>query len=234
MKVNDFEINKVYELKELLKQEGKDFMNFDNQLKYSGAFVYFLKSGNVLLLPNSLLDSAKGIKFNDKYTFEKCLKEEKFPIENENPSNEESFQDEISQINVRIPQVLNYFKDSLNIVVDSDCNTMIKRVKAIKFQKNILKQEMYSAFLLGEQIRKSIRGRWILLKQYGTFNPFFIPAIINNSDQVILLSPISKLFFSDLEIELNDFLKIPFITQPKLALNTPYFKNLYPEYLILD
>jgi hypothetical protein len=161
------------------------------------------------------------------------LKEDHFPIENDDPSVDEKFQNEITNLNTQIPQVVEYLKETFNIV-ESDYIEILKRINLNTNQREVLKKKMYASFLLGEVIRKTVSGNWILLKQHGTFNPYFLPAILNKKHQVILLSPMSGLFFSDLEFAIDNFLKTPFITQPKLALNSPYFKNLYPEYIILE
>lgn len=233
MKINDFDILKVSELKHLLVQEKKSFMNFDVQLKHSGAFVYFLKSGNVLLLPNSLDDTTDGIKFRDRNIYENYLKKGKFPINNLNPSIEEVYQDEIMNVDKNISSISSYLKMFINSKDEiTDYKDILMQIQSLGVSDDSKKEYIYARLLLGEQIRESVNGKWILLKQYGSFNPYYTPAIISDKNQVIQLLQVSDLFFTDGQIAINDFLKMPFIADSKLKLDTPFFKGAYSDYII--
>lgn len=233
MKITDFEILRVSVMKQLLTKGKRGFFDFDVQLKHTGAYVYFLKSGKVLLLPNNLHDTTNGIKFRNKEIYENYLNIEKFPISNLNPSIEESYQDEIINVDRNILNISNYFRDKFNIKDEiTNYKDLLIKIQALGVSDDSKKEYIYARLLLGEQIRQFVNGKWILLKQYGSFNPYFIPAVINDKNQVVQIMKVSDLFFTDSQISINNFLKMPHISSPKMKLDTPFFKDNYSEHII--
>jgi hypothetical protein len=234
MKANDFEVLKIDHLKQLLTVEGRSIMAFDHQLKTNNAFVYYLKSGYVLLLPNNMYDNKLGLKFKNPHIFDHFLKNETFPIKNSNPSIEEAFQNETVNVDTRVSMLLKYFKRLYSLPKSQmDLKQLLKSLQSKDFKVGS-KKYLAARLLLGEEIRQHIHGRWILLKQFGPFNPYFIPAIVNDQKGVIEIMSIANLYFSDTFIEMDSFLKLPFIKKPSLTIGTPYFQERFQSYIIKE
>jgi len=236
MNINDYEILPVPELKIRLKQESRDLFEFDYQMKHNHAYVYYLRSGQVILMPNNLYDKQKGIIFKNRQVFDKYAVMDRFPIENENASIEEIFQPEILGVGKNITEIVSYLSDFYGL--DSSSTTLpqilIKaqeRTGAIKISH---KEYMYATLLLGEYIRKSVNGKWILLKEYGTFNPYYTPAIINTNNSIVILLYVSDLYFDANEYSLKDFLRYPSVKEPSLKFGSKIFNNSFSEYKIID
>ena len=79
-----------------------------------------------------------------------------------------------------------------------------------------------------------MNGNWILLKKYGTFNPYYTPGILYPDHSIIVLSDILDLYFDNSSITSDNFVKLPFIKEPKLKLGNNFFEQKYPEYKILN
>ena len=94
----DYEILKVADLKTELKNSAKGVFDFDVQLPYSNAFVYRLKSGKVVLMPNNLVDTSEGILFENENIFQRYESAGRFPVDNEDKTLEELFQKEIIDV----------------------------------------------------------------------------------------------------------------------------------------
>src|SRR6266705_219125 len=80
-----YQVSQVSKLEPYLKSESRTVHDYDAQLKTNYAFVYYLKSGQVLLLPSNRLGDSRGLLFSDKQCFSECVKKDHFPIDNEKP-----------------------------------------------------------------------------------------------------------------------------------------------------
>lgn len=228
----NYKIVSVAESKDHLKVESRTVFDFDSQLKNNKAFVYFLKSAEVILLPNNLLDSSKGIIFKKKQFFEDCLRDDKFPLGNESIRLEERYQSEISQIDKIVPNIVTSLSESLNYRSDTkDLSGLLEKARDMNAKANE-KEYLYSALLLGEYVRRMHKGNWILLKEYGTFNPYYTPGIIYPDSSVVIIRNIFD-FFSHSELSPEKFGHNQFIQEPKLNLKNWSFKQDYPDYKIL-
>lgn len=92
---------------------------------------------------------------------------------------------------------------------------------------------MYAGLMLGEYIRTAVHGKWILLKQFGTFNPYYVPGILSTEKLIIVLPNVTDLFFSGGGISLDNFIKMPSIQEPPLKLGSEVFKANYVSYKII-
>lgn len=231
-----FEVMPVSKLKKLVNAEPRDLFAYDEQLKHSNALVYYLKSGQVILMPNNLYDKTKGILFENKSEFNKFLAIDSFPIENENPLLEESFQSTILNINQKCKELEADLAKQYKINGDSEkLSELLIAARDRLTKSNVSDREaMHANLLLGEYLRKSIKGKWILLKQYGTFNPYYVPGIIANDNSIVVLRDISNLFFNTGQISLENFLKLPSVKNPTIKLDGTVFKNNYVDYRILE
>jgi hypothetical protein len=231
--INEYEILPVPQLEEKLKQESRDVFDYDVQLRHSGAFVYYLQSEQVILMPNSLWDKERGIIFKDRKVFDSYAALEKFPIENFNRSIEEMFQPEILGVGEDIPKLLSDI--SALYALDSGSQDLSKILIKAQERSGLTelpnKEYMNASLLLGEYLRRTIGGKWILLKQYGTFNPFYIPAIINGQNSIILLMNVVDLYFIG-DLSLDNFVKLS-SQEPVVIFGNASFNIAYPQYKLV-
>lgn len=230
-----YKILKVAELEEYIKFESRTLANFDLQLPNTNAYVFFLKSGNVLLAPNSLSGTADGLLFENKECYEEFRNNDTFPIENASKTTEEKFQNELTTIE---PSLKNYIAtaSSKEKLIENDyhdtLNFLIGNLKENR-KKLSEKDFFFSVLLLGEFIRSENNGKWILLKQYGTFNPYYTPGVVYPNGSVLVLRNIIDLFFENKNIQASQFSKLPFIKEPSLNINNDNFKINYKNYKIM-
>lgn len=233
MNLNCYKIQTVSELKHILHNESRDILRFDLQLKDNLAFIYYLKTGHVIMLPNNLLDNEKGILFDSKSCFEKYLQKDSFPIENQEIQIEENFQEEILEVNLRIDSIVAYFVKKYDHESQLTLSDILLKVRNDEKQKRVdSKETLYSGLLLGEFVRRAVDGKWILLKKYGTFNPYYTPGIIYPDGSILILREKLDLFFESDSILPEGFLKWPGIRNPSLKFESRVFKSRYPYYQI--
>lgn len=233
MAIGNYKILSVLELKNYLKIESRDILDYDIQIPTSLAFTYYLKSGNVILLPNNLLDNSKGLLFESKELYEYYAKNETFPIENEDASLEEFYQEEVLSIDKRTLIMKECLADKFNIVKN---NTSLEELLDVS-KKNKLKGKdiFYAGALLGDLIRQQHNGQWMLLKMYGTFNSYYTLAITYPDGSVIILKDVLDRYFLDSKMTLSNFLRERYIMTPSMKINTPFFQHAYANrYKILE
>ena len=230
-----FKVLMVSELKSYLRQERRDVLNFDSQLETNLAYVYYLKSGEVILMPGNLLDSSKGIIFNDSICFKEYLKKDSFPIENEDIKLEEKYQSDILELDKKMSEIITYLSKAYNYKSNPDSlSLLLQKAREKEINGKVPdKENLYSGLLLGEYIRRTNNGKWILLKKYGTFNPYYTPAILYADSSIIVLREDLDLYFNGSSITPENFVKLPFIVEPKLKLGSSFFEKNYPGYKIL-
>jgi hypothetical protein len=230
-----YQILGVPKLKAKLKKDLRDLLDYDAQLSTNHAFMYIMKSGEVILLPNNFGDEKKGIIFKDKQVFDSHVAADNFPIENYERVIEELFQSEITDIVEQLPRVAQYLSDLYGLRRESLTIQQILEAAQMRSRKKISHKEiMYRELLLGEFIRQSVKGRWILLKRYGTYNPYYVPGVINESQSIIVLSAFVNFYFTDVPISLEFFLRDSRVQQPLLKFRSSRFSSSYHGYKMID
>lgn len=228
----NYKILKVLELERILKKELRDCGKFDQQLKDNGVFVYFLKSGEVILLPNSLNDNAEGIIFSNKDEYQQCIENDCFPIQNTDTDPAEKYQKEIISLKDNMKRNLIYL-DSVsgnNQQVDGqikydDLPFMIQKLKS-QWADLTTPQKLLAAVALGEYIIRMNKGEWVLIKRYGVFNPYYLPGISTADNKFFLLLDQVQMYFEISTITLAAFIKLDRVTNPKDSLHRYTFKRL--------
>lgn len=234
-----YSINSVAEIENILKKESKGLFDFDTTLKTNHAFVYYLLSGQVVLLPGSLQEDKKGLVFENKACYNKFLELDHFPISNDDGTIEEEFQPDILNVKEKIPGIVESLSSETSLVnhienySDETLSVLLKELKS-KWNTLSRKDRFYSCLVLGEFLRQNNNGKWILLKRYGTFNPYYTPAIIYPNDSVLLFWDYLSSYFQNKSISPKAFADLPYIQNPKLAISSPFLKNKFIEYKILD
>lgn len=232
-----YSILSVFELKEILKNEQKknNVLDYDKQLSTNQAFVYYLHSGKVILLPNNLLDSSKGVLFDTKASFEYFLERDSFPIENERATLEEKHQTEILNLNNRIAEIIDRISLKLGSKQSSESLSGLLHEMKKPGNRKVLKEEIFNCgLILGEYVRRQKKGKWILLKLYGTFNPYYTPAILYPDKSVMVLRNSLSHYFDNNAMTPEKFIQLPFINEPVLNYDGNTFKGSYTVTKILE
>lgn len=116
-----------------------------------------------------------------------------------------------------------------------DFDGILKSARRQIISKQASQAELFhSIIVLGEFVRREKAGHWIIMKTYGTFNPYYILGIIYQDGRVVNLSDRSELFFESNDMSLTDFLRIPPVKKPVLIAGSPLFNTRYPDYKIFD
>jgi hypothetical protein len=211
--------------------------NYDTCLATNNCFVYYLDSGQVVILPNNYLDNgANGILFENKRCFNDCIENDSFPIQNEKMAIEEKYKDEIIHIDKTIDSIIGLLtaKFTPRQKEFKPTNQVLGKLLRVLKQKKLTEKELvYAALTLGEYVRRANGGKWILLKKYGTFNPYYIPAIIYPNNNIFLLWDFLRSYFKNSSITPEIFSTLPFVKNPGLELEGVFFKNNFFGYKII-
>lgn len=189
---NCFEIKKSKELIEFLKtKEKKDaFYDFDYQMQTNYGFVYNLKGGQVIFIPNDFRNN--GLIFKTKKCFNKYVDDDKFPIQNPEQSLYDTEIDRIKTINKQI----DFYRNHLNTILKFDyaeisreaAQAYLKKVIGRTIKKLTTHTDLIGLIaIFGEVIRKEIGGKWVIEKWYGTYNPHFKPRILTKDKKLIFI-----------------------------------------------
>lgn len=187
---NCYEIKTTDDLIKYLNNNGRKdpYEDFDYQLQTNYAWIYELQNGKVVLIGNSFLNG--GLIFRDKECFNKTVITDKFPIENPNKNLYDTEIDRIKTIHKQI----DFYKNHLNTVLKFDFQEL-SRDTAQAYAKKIVGRTIKKltsdidlvalVAIFGEIMRLEINGKWVLEKWYGTFNPYFVPKILNKKNKII-------------------------------------------------
>lgn len=242
MKKDCFTIESIDNLIQLLEENGKSFYQMDYFIPTNNAFVYSLKDGSQILLPNNIVDrKLKGFLFKDKDCLQEMIQNDYYPIENSNKTVYELHQKHVKNINLNI----NYYQEKLNEAFKVDYSSVEKDVlnkyfrllkqKKIK-QNRVLSLELYFALgvLIGEFLRIENGGKWILIKEYGTYNPYFIPAVMYKGENICKVhDQFQGHFLGDFQ-DIDLLFKLRGVISPKLTLNRFYANNQRDRVIVLE
>lgn len=190
----NYKILSVIEMDDYLKANGKTegIWSYDLQLKTNLCFVYYLNSGEVALIPSNMSETSKGILFSERKFFDECVRNDSFPIENERKGMEEHYQVEIKTVNTQIKNIFEALSSKLSPKEPLDGNNMASLSKLLELTKKKWKrltpqEQIYAGLLLGEYIRRSYNGKWLLLKKYGIYNPYYEVGILYPDNSILEL-----------------------------------------------
>ncbi len=185
-----YEIKKTDDLIKHLKINGRadPYEDFDYQLQTNYGWVFELNNGQVVFIENNFTND--GLIFRDKECFNQTLVADKFPIENPEKSLYDTEIDRIKSIHKQI----DFYRKHLNTVLKLDFRELnrdaaqayIKKVVGRTIKKLTTDTDLVALIaIFGEIMRREIKGRWMLEKWYGTFNPYFMPKIINQKNKIV-------------------------------------------------
>lgn len=186
---NDVQIFLVKELTEILKKQGRNIDKFDRQLFTNLCFVYFINDSKVIVLPNDLNPNSKGFLIKNQEVFENILKDDYFPIEPEYPF---FYNEKIKELVNIYKNIDLYKKDTLvqtGINLDSLNEDKLKELFEKMSKKKIRSYDNFLRFtaLLGAYLIDTNSGKWILIKRYLNYNPYYMPAILFEDESVYKL-----------------------------------------------
>lgn len=194
--MNDrFQIKNSQELIDFLKSnENIDaYRDFDYQLKTNFGFIYNLKSGQVVFIPNNF--RGDGLLFPNKNCLDQIIEADRFPIEN--PGNN-LYDTEIERIK-SINKQIDFYRKHLNTVLKFDfeeisrevAQAYIKRVVGRTIKKLTTNTDLVGLIaIFGELLRKEINGKWVIEKWYGTYNPHYKPRILTKNNMLIFIDDV--------------------------------------------
>ncbi len=218
----------IRELLGLLKKDGHPF--FGDQLPKNYCNKYTISDGRVVMLPNTMHEGVydeQALIFDSEECFDHFQKTGYFPIDNFDRDIYEIDQKKIETLNLQIgyfQNVLNEFfnlsKCPINHESIIEYYTKIVELNEEQLQENGELLYLALAVVFGEFVRNEFNGKWILLKKYGVYNPYYFPYVLGNDGIIydacgrILVSVTNrsraefalKLFFTQKwGYELNDF-----------------------------
>lgn len=232
-----YKILPLNKIEERLSSDSLKMSDFDTCLLNSGALVFFLRNGETVLVSGEHSDNSNGIIFDSKECYLHYLENDKFPIQNDKLTIEELFQSDILCIDQKINDFIKYFSNLKKRPINGDDDGVIVELLQSLKQKNknkkLSKQEFfYSSAILGEYVRRKNNGKWILLKKYGSYNPYYTIGIIYPDSSIFYLRNYSDSYFKNSTITPENFVNLPYVKKPGLLLGTPFFKNNFWGYII--
>jgi len=175
-----------------LKKHSRDaIIDFDYQLQTNYGFVYQLKNGEVIFIPNDLKSDA--ILFESKKCFDEIIKKDQFPIPN---PGKDMFDIEGERMRTFHLQA-EYYKDHLNKVLKfnfkeitkESVQTYLSKVIGRKIKKLTTPTDIVALIsVIGELVKRETSGKWILEKRYGMYNPIYEPNIVTSDGNLISIS----------------------------------------------
>lgn len=191
---NCFEVKNQKELYNIIRENALDIVHDGKQLsKFRTTSVYHLKNGQIILVPSVIYPNCEGLLVKNDSCLEELLKLDYLPIDNP----EKVFLEYDRENIIIVASNILYFTNYLNSVtglkydnVDKDnykyyYDSILKVYNTSKYNP---KDALALLVIAGEIIRKERKGKWMLKKESGEFNPHYNPAILLDGDEFIDLS----------------------------------------------
>ncbi len=206
----DYQVLPISDLLILLEKNGKDpGRKFDWQLRTNAAYAYRLKDESIILLPNHRDPNKNGLLIRNEETLAKMITADHFPIESIGDDIYEKLQDEIQYI---INKDMEFFQNYLNRRLRLNYSIINKEIvlayyhgiMSLRKKKKMVESDFLAlTVILGEELRNSRNGKWILLKKYGPFNPYWTPAIIDNHSNIMFITDWLSFSIKHRDVNLN-------------------------------
>jgi hypothetical protein len=241
MNNNCYEIKSQNYLHKLILKNNFEIVEDGEQLsKFRTALLYQLKDQRIVVVPSEIYKTGEGIIFKNLDCFNSFLVKDELPIMNPDKNFLEFDQQLVQNINIEINSVLNDLNDEFGgdyLKPDKDAFIYYHNKLLELFESQNPKyspQLSLKLFLLGgEIIRKKNKGKWILKKEAGVFNPYYEPLVVLDDGKLILLSHLLLSKFSN-GIKMNDFLFEQILNTNSLGMNRNDLDLAGINYLILD
>jgi|GEM_PF-1132240 len=188
-----YEVKSRDELFVYLIENGVDYINNNNRYQLRGNYceVHEMKNGMICVFPTAGGKNTKGLLLKSKVCLQNMIDNDSFPLEN-NDKTYFDFEPEICRnFKENIPLLKSHSDSLLNRVSNFlDLEELEKVFEVIKKKErngNLKPIDFLSlGALLGEKVISENQGyKWILKKEYGTWNPYFEPIILTNEHKII-------------------------------------------------
>jgi len=235
--VNDYKQEKVSFLIDYLKKNKKKIDNYNYQLETNGAFVYILGNSEVVLLPGNLSSYENGLIIKNEEVLKKMIKNDYFPVDVVDFYQFEIYKDKLVNLPDHVNENITSLERDLDIEILNRAKydevffkTFNEAIKKIDLKKNKDKYTLSLSILLGEIIIKNKGGYWQITKEYGTYNPYYVPFVVLNDSKIELavmekiMSDLEQPQFFDLKYSYN------YLTDPRFNMQlNPSAQKLYQD-----
>lgn len=188
---NEYRQEKVGTLVEYLKKNKKKIDNYSYQLETNGAFVYILANKEIVLLPGSLSSYENGLIIKNEDVLKAMIKKDHFPIDVVDVYQYEIYKSKLLNLPDSVNENIKTLEKDLNIEIsnrsiydDVFFKTFNEAIKKVDLKKNKNNYILSLSALLGEIIIKNKGGFWKINKEYGVYNPYYIPVVVLNDSKV--------------------------------------------------
>jgi len=193
----NYTIKDVDELIKYLTKFGRQhpIKDKDYQLKTNKCWIHELDNDEIIVFPNKYISRTttkpvKGIIFRNRKEFENTLEKDIFPMENIERNLYDLEVDKIKNINKEVEYYFDYLCSLYKLGKKSFdeetayqlfSQTIGRKIKGIAGGKD----KVSLMAVAGEIAREKIKGKWLLEKRYGTFNPYYVPMLLTKSNTII-------------------------------------------------
>ena len=181
MQQENYQILSTENLKKILKKNGRTF-DFDYQLETNKAFIFVLKDTSVLFYPNNP-DAKEGFLFKNKSVLDKMIIDDFFPLQfSLGRYLHDKYITEIKELNI------DYFRNFLfsTHLFKKDKDKKIEDIYNTFLHSKNKKWELAYAIsiLVMEDYKLKHNAKWLIVKRYGPYNPYFEPYLYTNDGRV--------------------------------------------------
>jgi len=231
-----YHVDSVQNLEDYMLKFDKRITDFDLQLEGNLAYIYYLDKEKTVLLPNEIKDLNQGFLFQSRECLRDMINNDYYPINNPLKSTFEIEKEKILEITTSIDYYKDYLNRSLKLSIEEINFEQLDFYydKLLQLHNNTQtspKDFLALGILIGDEIRKSKKGKWILIKKYGMYNPYYIPHIITNDGFIISIFDKLDSYVSRQLNTISNIDKLPTITNPRKNLENMNLTK--KEYVIL-
>lgn len=169
----------------LLEDNGLAKRDFAYQLSTNRAFIYEFPSGQIGLFPAHPSTSPRCLVFQNRSCFDDCVARDHFPIENYDRQIEDYDVELLRHINKNVER----YQAFLNNRYGFDYKNLSREIchnyylKVVKDKSNYPTALIALGAVMGETLRIELSGKWILKKDYGAYNPYYVP-LLQSGDRI--------------------------------------------------
>lgn len=206
MTVNDqdYKEEKVTFLVDYLKTNERDVDAYDYQLDSNFAFIYILENQEIVVLPGNLSSYENGLILKNKEVLDKMIQEDYFPVTVKDYYYYEIYKDRFkNELSFNINNSISFLESKLKMKLtdtnydDKFFDQFNNSIKNSDFSKHKDEYLFSLSFLLGEIIIKNKNGFWQINKEYGVYNPYYVPIVVLKNTNVEL--PVMERIMDELE-----------------------------------
>jgi hypothetical protein len=184
--VDCIKVTDIKYIESFLKDRGRNLSEFDEQLATNHAFIFRMSSGEVVLAPGTLSADQSYLIFTNEQCFDDAISQDYFPVENYDKSIEEYDVEGMKNISSRIENYVDLLVRKYSIKNSSITRDTIQEMysKVLNNKSRPPEEIVALGAVMGEALRIELKGSWILVKTYGTYNPYYSPRVLFDDDKI--------------------------------------------------